>query len=139
MDLIIYGLGNKYQAKKFKPIQNRDFVKPHGGLWTSPTKSKYGWWDWCKAEDWGDLSTSFTIHFEGRIFKVDSLEDAKRLPWRTTKFNSLVPDFEQIAENYDAIHLTVKGQNATRFSRPHSLYGWDCECVLILRPDGIRA
>ena len=37
---------------------------------------------------------------------------------------------------YDAIFLTEKGQHETRFSEP-SLYGWDCECVLVMNPSGV--
>ena len=42
-------------------------------------------------------------------------------------------DFEKIAENYDAIWLTEKGMQETRWSNP-DLYGWDCETFLILNP-----
>jgi hypothetical protein len=38
----------------------------------------------------------------------------------------------------DAIHLTERGEHETRLSQPYSLYGWDCECVLIMNPKGIR-
>ena len=48
-------------------------------------------------------------------------------------------DFENIARHYDAIHLTPKGQEDTRWSTPHNLYGWDCETILILNTDNIKA
>jgi len=42
------------------------------------------------------------------------------------------PDYEECATRYDAIHLTDRGQWATRMTHPKNLYGWDCESVLIL-------
>jgi len=46
--------------------------------------------------------------------------------WRT--------DFLAIAKSgIDALWLTVRGERATRYTTP-GLYGWDCECVLIMNP-----
>jgi len=42
------------------------------------------------------------------------------------------PNFELLATMCDAIWLTEKGQNETHLSYPISLYGWDCESVLII-------
>lgn len=48
------------------------------------------------------------------------------------------PDFEaMIRSGIDAIWLTPKGERETRFSHPKNLYGWDCESVLIMNPNGI--
>ena len=45
-----------------------------------------------------------------------------------------VYDFEAMAKDYDVIKLTDEGQWKTRLTNP-SLYGWDCECILIMNPD----
>ena len=42
LDLISYGLGDKFIPEKFQPIKNVDWVKPDGGLWASPVDSIYG-------------------------------------------------------------------------------------------------
>ena len=33
--------------------------------------------------------------------------------------------------------IAIKGQWATRFSRPNTLYGWDCETLLVLNFNAI--
>ena len=51
------------------------------------------------------------------------------------EWGKLYPDFEKMVKmGYDAIYLTDKGQMETRFTMP-DLYGWDCECVLVMNPD----
>jgi hypothetical protein len=138
MTLIHYG-ANKYDPTLVKPILNA-WVKPRGGLWTSPVDSEYGWKDWCEGENYGhcDESNSFRLQLksDARILKIDSLEDLLKLPMKD--FNGLpskYPDFECLSKKYDAIWLTVDGQNETRHSFPNNLYGWDCESVLILNPN----
>lgn len=51
MQLIHYGHSD-FNIAKFKPIKNDDYgwVKPNGGLWTSPLESNWGWKDWCISE-----------------------------------------------------------------------------------------
>lgn len=133
--LIHYG-SSSYDSNKFNPICDIPFrTKPAGGLWTSPVNSKWGWRDWSESEDYGDLSSNFLIDFYGSVFVIDSYEDMLLLPWieQSTHFVS----FEGLFE-YDAIHLTEKGQEDTRLTHPKSLYGWDCETVLIMNPDSIK-
>ena len=141
MNLITYGCGNLYIPSLFKPIRNREFVKPEGGLWASPIDSDYGWSGWCRSEEWGDLTTSFTFEFVGNVFVIDSLWDTQQMPWRNP-YKALrleFPDFEQmLQQGIDAIHITVRGERETRFSRTHSLYGRDCESVLVMNPLCIR-
>ena len=62
--------------------------------------------------------------------------------WRKNKngssFKFLIGiDFEKmLSDGIDAIYLTEKGEQETRFESP-GLYGWDCECVLVMNPDCI--
>jgi hypothetical protein len=138
LKLITYGCGKKFDRRKFKPIKNQPFVKPMGGLWASPVDATYGWREWCEAESFGNLSNCFTFEFDGNVFAIDSLDDAKRMPWTTYRGLLTHPDFEKMLKmGYDAIHLTERGQIATRFGEP-SLYGWDCECVLVMNPDCVK-
>ena len=142
LHLVTYGNGWHYEASLFQSVQNRDFVKPAGGLWASPVNSSYGWKDWCQAENFGDLTSYFTFWLTGQVLVIDHAEDMLSLPWRAPypAMSSLTfLDYEKIAaEGAAAIHLTVRGQQETRFTFPKNLYGWDCECVLVLNKDCIR-
>ena len=136
--LIHYG-SDKFIPEKVLPVKNDSWVKPNreGGLWTSPVDSKWGWKDWNDCEQFRDCDerNSFTVRLksDAKIFVIDSLEDLKNSPLRDG-YSKRVLDFEFIAQNYDAIWLTEKGQNETHLSYPIDLYGWDCETVLILNP-----
>ena len=140
LNLKSYGLGNKFNVEKFIPVKNRD-NKPFGGLWASPVNSEWGWEDWCKSENWGDLSSVFEFEFTGEVFVIDSFKDAKKMPWvkDSAKWRGEFIDFEAMVKNgIDAILLKRKGEHETRFVNEYSLYGWDCECVLILNPKGVK-
>ena len=80
LNLITYRCGTSFQRVLFDPIKNREWRKPHGGLWSSPVDSKWGWADWCKANNYGDLSQSFEFEFEGNVFVIDSYADAANAP-----------------------------------------------------------
>lgn len=140
MRLIHYG-SDEYQANIFRPISDVPFRnKPRGGLWTSPVGSEHGWAEWCAAEVFGELEKSFEIQFEGRLLVIDGVEDMMSMPWIACNGTSFI-SFQALCAigfTYDAIHLTIKGERETRYTFPESLYGWDCESVLILNPDSIQ-
>jgi hypothetical protein len=141
MTLIHYG-NTSFDEEKFQPIKNRLFVKPHGGLWSSPVKSSWGWIDWCTSEHFhtGSLGESFqfTLKPETRILKINGVKDLEKMcPYEPIEGFKL-PNFEAIVLEWDAIWLTVRGQNATRFSHPMSLYGWDCESMFVMNKDCIQ-
>jgi hypothetical protein len=124
----------------FTPICDIPFRnKPKGGLWTSPVDSSYGWSDWSKDNEYGDLSSHFDLDFEGAVFEIDSLEDMNNLPWIENNSMYFVSFEPLVFMGYDAIRLTDKGQTDTRFTHPKSLYGWDCETVLVMNADAIKA
>ena len=143
MKLISYGLGNKFSPRKFKPVRNRTaFNKPTCGLWASPVRSKYGWKHWCQGNNFylgSGFKTKFVFEIQGKILKIDSKKDALNLPWcEPSNFPGYYfIDFESLAKEYDAIWLTCKGEQETRWGLDDdmrkSLYGWDCESVLVLR------
>ena len=139
--LITYGIKN-FDRKKFIPIKNERFVKPKGGLWASPVKSKFGWLEWCTREEFRAehyKAKSFTFWYSGNVFTIDSLKDSLHMPWKKDYDILYFIDFEYMQSvGVDAVHLTLKGEYETRFSMPRSLYGWDCESVLILNPNGIE-
>lgn len=133
MEFITYGCGNKFKPEKFKPIENRS-NKPTGGMWGSLVGTEYGWKKWCEAEDYNleCFDTTFKFKIDGNILIIDKKEDLNELTWlKDVAFNEII-DFEIVAFKWDAIILTENGQRETRMSHPKNLYGWDCECILVL-------
>jgi len=136
MIVIHYG-ASEYNPELFQPIVNSGWIKPVGGLWTSPINSKFGWKSWCTSERFrvcdNSISFKLKINKESKIYKINSLDDLLNLPLISAMYgHSMVINFEELAKEYDSIWLTVNGQNKTRMTYPTSLYGWDCETVLIM-------
>ena len=142
-DVLIHFGSSRYNKSKVHPIKNENWCKPKGGLWTSPINSNYGWKEWCEAENFRDcfFENSFKLKLkdDAKIFIIDSLSDLQKAPLVDFKigehYQKQYLNFELIANSYDAIWLTEKGQHQTHLSYPLSLYGWDCESVLILNPN----
>lgn len=119
-------------------------VKPIGGFWTS-TYMPAGdfmcdWHRWCFYERWGLTEDSVTWKLEPRddvnVRVIDSEVDFNDLLDEFARTDSPVArlpkpnlDFEAIAEEYDGLRLTAKGQKETRFTNP-GLNGWDCESTV---------
>jgi hypothetical protein len=139
--LVHFG-ATEYKPELVQPVKNENWVKPKGGLWTSPVNSEWGWKHWCEAENFRDCneenSFKLLLNFDAKVFIIDSLNDLKNAPLVDYKIGSsykkMYLDFETLAKTYDAIWLTEKGQSQTHLSRPINLYGWDCESVLIMNP-----
>jgi hypothetical protein len=135
---------------KLRPIsiKNGDgktglFIKPHGGLWCSPIDSDYGWEKWCRDNSFGDVAHEQMVTLDvdtTNFVTIDSVEDMEtKLPWFQIHDMFWVIDFEKLVQDgVDGIHLTEKGQIDTRWTHPHSLYGWDCETILILNERCIK-
>lgn len=132
-----------------KDLTNDGINKPVGGLWSSPyTPGKKYISDWdrfCKEENFDKEDWSKGIIFKlkdnARIYTIDSYEDLTVLVNKYPNEKSIIRtdalDFNKIAEDYDAIHLTEEGQWKTRNTYPNTLYGWDCETLLVLNYDSI--
>jgi len=120
-----------------------ELIKPVGGLWCSPLDSKYGWRDWCQGRS--DFEHDQCVIFDvdmSNFVVIDSAEDMKtRLPWILfADGHSMAIDFEKMVhEGVDGIHLTENGLVETEFTYPESLYGWDCETILILNDRCIKS
>ena len=137
--LVHYGNDEFVYEKFANPTgESRIGIKPKCGLWASPVSSKYGWREWCEDNDFGDLSKSFCFQFHGSLLIINSVEDLENLPWIE---DSILPkiDFTEIVKRYDGMMVTEKGERETRFTFPKSLYGWDCESVVIFNRDCIEA
>lgn len=142
--MLIHHGASEYKPEMIGKIVNSRWVKPNGGLWTSPMGSEYGWEKWCRSEEFRieNLSKSFALRVrpESKILIIDTLEDLLKLP-RLEKgegfYGRMYLDFEIISNKFDAVWLTVKGQWETRHSQPMNLYGWDCETVLIMNKESV--
>ena len=133
--------------KLIAPIANvRNFIKPDGGLWTStylglPAISE--WVCWARAEEpaWarGGLYL-LEPAADSRIYTIDEYADLAHLMSRYPSpsrnldpdFMLATPDFERMALDYDALHLSVSGQQATQWGDHYKLI-WDCESTLWFR------
>jgi len=139
LHLVNYGCGDHFDPAKFEPVKNRHFVKPAGGLWASPVNSRNGWREWA-TENMSEpnLATSFRFYANGNILVINDEIDAAGMPWKEHRVSDRLvieyPDFETLASIYDAVWLTDRGEAATRWATSKSLYGWDCESVLIMNP-----
>lgn len=131
-----------------KPVRPADYprMKPHsGGLWTSTADGIHGsgWVQWCLGEDWGVPSDGLwsTSYLEpepaARILTINSYADLEAAytrwpdPYPTGDGGHLA--WHEVARDFDAVHLTERGQWDTRLTHPLSLYGWDCESTVWFR------
>lgn len=129
------------------PVTNNNFfVKPFGGLWTTPTGAPT-WLAWCDRENFRPEKTLTNYELapvkDLTLVVIDSLEDLENLlnvyalP-RSSEYSTIlhyhqltrVLNFEKLATVFDGIWLTETGQSQTRLSQPDNLYGWDLESVL---------
>ena len=146
VEIISFGKTELTEERFIKP-QN-DWVKPIGGIWGSTyirdEVYSSAWEKWCISENFGyswKEAVIFTLKKDAKVYVIDSVQDLNNLAkvynihgnGRITHL-----DFEaMVAAGIDAIHLTEKGEEETRFSWPYSLYGWDVESWLILNINAI--
>lgn len=132
-------------GKMKKPVFNVKNImspaqKPLGCLWTSTYKNgRSAWVDWCENNGFGvpDMWEGILLkpNADAKVYVIDSKEDSE---WLFDRYAIRKPygeylDFESILQDFDAIHLTEKGEKETRWIDKASLYGWDCESVCWLR------
>ena len=138
-----------FSLDKWEDPVNGKWIKPkRGGLWASPINSVWGWKDWCEAEEFYDRPFSELSYFDfsladwARIYTIQDEIDLQEFKYGSLDFSMSFPhyiiDFEKAAEEYDAIFLTAQGEQCTRYTEPYSMYGWDCESILVLRKEAIE-
>lgn len=126
-----------FDKNKFEKVSNY-FIKPRGGFWASRIDSEYGWKEWnddnkfttCQKEN----SFEFSLSPGANVVELFTLEDLQNLPIRQKDFfvgEFYIIDFEEcVKRGIDAIELRDIEKGLY-----YPLYGWDCECILILNPD----
>lgn len=149
---IHYGSAN-FHPEGFTPITNSWFTKPDGGLWASLDDEKiFSWKRWCDREEFRDCESEpyfkFTLKDSANVHRISNLEDLKKLPkietnseFEDSKYSSYYIDFEKcLDQGIDAIELRIFSDwdNADPSILYWKLYGWDCDCILILKPDCIE-
>lgn len=137
-----------FDPGKFDPIKNRfHFCKPLGGLWASPVNAKMGWKDWCEKENFRDCKEDNAFKFRlkdgSKVHHIYCKEDVEKLPHTPDKFfDEIYPDFEEIAwMGYDAIEYHLSDEKAVLNYKDGLywvLYGWDCDCILVLKKEAVE-
>lgn len=111
-------------------------IKPLDAFWTSTWDDDNGtsaWVEWCRAEEFGDIESQnlfvLEVSPDAKVYTVDSLEDLVYLLDTCgavgTHYMPYV-NWEKVAQDYDGVQVTDRGQWATRLTTP-GLYTWDCE------------
>ena len=143
-EFIVYG----------KTIDERKFVKPHnglnqfinkpdGGLWASPTNSRWGWREWCSSENYPitlDVWTKFRLVPEARVLEIhclDHLRDAFSRYGRRNPFQpgGVVLDWNLLRAHYDGVFLSEQGNSECHLPLElgaPDLNAWDCESLIVL-------
>jgi len=140
--------GVSLDPSKVRPVRY-GFRKPSGGIWTStftPDKEFCSEWiEWVCREGLKEWATGNCVLVEpdedARIYTIDSAEDLEKLYEKyPVVFNGIRDvNWPLVCRDFDAIHLTSRGQWCTRYKTPkygHSLnlYGWDAESTFWCRP-----
>ncbi len=138
--------GHRFFDKElFIEIKNEScFVKPIGGLWASRVNTRLGWKDWCEREHFRacrkENSFQFKLKDNTKILQIKNVKDLERLPkidvsWIIPSHSLIYLDFEKIAKEYDAIEVLISSDEQLYWD----LYGWDCDSLLVMNPNCIKA
>lgn len=126
--------------EQFTPIQNRyGMTKPYGGFWASPKDAKWGWKDWCEAEEFRECKESnafcFTLRDDAHVLTIVSTEQVRSIPQQNNeRFRTLWQafDFETLVNSgVDAVEVSLSAD----WNLYYELYGWDCDSILIMNPE----
>lgn len=131
----------KFEPERSEEISNRDYwVKPNGGFWASPVDAEFGWIDWCEQEEFREYKNwnhfIFTLKNDANVLHIKSVDDLHNLPrTRPDVADMIYLDFEKMKESgIDAIELHLSMDRELYWS----LYGWDCDSILIMNKDVIE-
>lgn len=146
-EVYVFCGSDHFDKNMFMPITNNPYpwVKPLGGMWSSPIDSDNTWADWCLGNGFRlerlDKHFRFVLAEGSKVLRIKSNKDLDELysqGYKRSDFDRYPHDdmyyldFEKIlADGYDAIQVTIT--NETYWS----LYGWDCDTLLVLNPDCI--
>lgn len=152
MEYIHYG-HSKFDPNRWEDVRGSEggfFNKPDGGLWASPVDAERGWHLWCKRESFltNRLKKSFRFGLspDARILELTP-ENVWELPVDSAllkRFGEFCRDrnglgtvhgidFEKLAKDYDVLVCSI-----SKYPDLYMLlYGWDCDCILVLNKEVI--
>ena len=153
-EYIHYG-STEFRKELFMPIKNREnFVKPSGGLWSSPItrKSPKGEWkEWVDGEGFSngfkerygdDNFFKFQLKRGSKILTIRSAKELRGLPQIKSEyydFGNVLLDFEELAKEYDGIEVLISEEDKRGLELGEGLYwelyGWDCDSLLVFNKD----
>ena len=151
-EYVTYGFGNIIDKSKIETnLAPRIYAnKPLSAWWGSPINATYGWKEFCidnKFKNKSYFATNNRVKWtlDGKIFVInneDDLQDAKdhNLMKYYKDHNLFCFDFIKMKDNgYDAIELKAYyiGHNPYG-DLAASLWGWDCESIVVLNPNKIK-
>ena len=131
-----------FDRNRFVPIRNRRvFTKPDGGLWVSPINAEYGWKQWCEENEFRECRTgnsfTFTLTPDAKVLylcSADSLGSLPQIKDELALSDWCMLDFEKLLElGYDAVEISITASPQLYWS----LYGWDCDSILVMNPEVI--
>lgn len=142
-------------ADTFVDVENRRHAKPLGGFWTSTFDKEIGsaWLDWARQEIPRMVSKKtrgsyLLLPKSANICIINCIGDARILEkkYPHPQLESLhtygrpeqLLDWEAIAKDFDAVHLTHQGYKeiedlAGEYDYDCSFFSWDCESTLWFR------
>ena len=150
---------SKFDKSLFCPISNREFSnKPHGGLWSCPTKDvDVDWKTWSEGNDFSldrlKEHFDFKIKDSAKILEIKDIKDLDKLPRiRNERIRTLLEfdrmnsdiDFEELAKNYDGIMVWMYRSTDISYETKlfdgmyYRLYGWDVDTLVVFNPDIIE-
>lgn len=140
---IHYG-SKKFDPNRVRPIENEEYwTKPEGGLWASPVDADYGWYDWCRRENFDyrslDVWFTFKLKEDTKILYLRCKEDLMSIPSKYILRWNCNPDHVVPATLYlDFEKLDEDGYQAIVYE--HNVYThyafncWDCDSIVVLDP-----
>ena len=145
-DILYIHYGHKHFVKElFGEIRNREGfpIKPIGGLWGSREDTKFGWKQWCEAEEFMTerLQDSFKFKLNtDRILVISNSMQLQDLPKNTkdeiTQYFTdwILLDYEKLAQQYDAMEVLISED----YKLDYDLYGYDCDSIIVFNKDVIE-
>ena len=138
-----------YDDTLFKPIKDIYWLKPTGGLWASKVDAKFGWKQWSERNNFRTYSIDpkncfyFELADNAKIYRINNVKDMEGLPRYEFGNSGLVSKlikptqvflkFEELSKQYDAIEFNISSDPRLYWY----LYGWDCDCTLIMNKEVI--
>lgn len=138
MSIYIHYGHKKFDRQQFQEIRNCEWIKPQGGLWASDIKAVLGWKHWCENENFRECSEENSFMFilteDANVLHIRNKEDLKDIPEEISELarSMKIMDFEALkCLGVDAIELHLSEDHRLYWE----LYGWGCDCILIMNPD----